>query len=140
MEYVRVCGAIVFTIKDGQIMYVIVKSVKGDYGFPKGHSEVNESDIEAARREISEETCLKIEFIDGFKEEHEYSPLDKPNTIKHLVLFLAKYDCNQKFAPQREELESIELMSFNDAMKVLKHENLKQSLRKANDFIISFQK
>ena len=63
MEYVRVCGAIVFTIKDNQIMYVIVKSVKGDYGFPKGHSEVNESDIEAARREISEETCLKIEFI-----------------------------------------------------------------------------
>ena len=140
MEHQRVCGAIVFTIKNGQILYLIVKSIKGDYGFPKGHSEPNETDKEAAMREITEETCLKVNFINGFKDEHEYSPLDSPEVLKHLVLFLAQYDYNQKFAPQKEELESINLMSFHDAMIKIKHENLKQSLKKADEFIRSLNK
>ena len=140
MEHQRICGAIVFTIKDGQILYVIVKSLKSDYGFPKGHAEPNESDKEAAMREITEETCLKVNFIDGFKDEHEYSPIDNPDVVKHLVLFLAQYDYNQKFAPQKEELESIDLMNLRDAMRVIKHENLRRSLKKADEFIRSIKK
>lgn len=42
MQYEVSSGAIVFTRKDNDIYFVIVKSLEGFYGFPKGHIEAYE--------------------------------------------------------------------------------------------------
>lgn len=55
-------GAVVFTETDGIIKFVLVKSVAGVWGFPKGHPEDGESEREAAEREIREETSLEVSF------------------------------------------------------------------------------
>ena len=57
------CGAIVYTKDHGDILYVIIRSKGGIYGFPKGHMEGNETEAETAFREIFEETGLTVKLI-----------------------------------------------------------------------------
>ncbi len=136
MNHERVCGAVVYTEKNNEILYLVVKSNKGDYGFPKGHAENDENDTQAAYREILEETGINVNFIDGFKFESEYHPNEDQNILKHLILFLAKFE-DQKITIQKEELLSASLMNFKNANDVLKFNNLKDALKQADDFIRS---
>ena len=55
MKLEKSCGAVVYTLKNGKPQYVIVQSLEGFYGFPKGHIENNETEKETAIREIYEE-------------------------------------------------------------------------------------
>ena len=54
---------VVFNRRNDEIFYVIVQSLEGYYGFPKGHMENNETEEQTAVREIYEETGLKVEII-----------------------------------------------------------------------------
>ena len=134
MKHVKVCGAIVFTKENDGVLYVIVKSKEGVYGFPKGHAKPNESEQQTAIREIKEETNLDVKIINGFRVTCEYKVPDEKDTIKDLVLFLAEYK-NQSITFQKEELQDAKLMNFNKAMNSFKYENLKNFLKKADDFI-----
>ena len=114
MKHVKVCGAIVFTKKDDEILYVIVKSKEGVYGFPKGHAEPNESEQQTAIREIKEETNLDVKIINGFRVTCEYEVPDEKDTIKDLVLFLAEYK-NQPLVPRQGEIRRIQLLYLSGA-------------------------
>ena len=61
------CGAIVFTKNVEGVKYVIIESKESFFGFPKGHVEKNETELETARREVLEETGLQVEFLDDFR-------------------------------------------------------------------------
>ena len=61
------CGAVVFTRVDGDIKYVIIQSLAGYYGFPKGHMEAGESEKQTALREVYEETGLTVHILDDFR-------------------------------------------------------------------------
>ena len=134
MKHVKVCGAVVFTKKNDEVLYVIVKSKEGVYGFPKGHAEPNESEQQTAVREIKEETNLDVKIINGFRVTCEYEVPDEKDTIKDLVLFLAEYK-NQSITFQKEELQDAKLMNFNEAINSFKYENLKKFLKEADEFI-----
>lgn len=135
MKHEKISGAIVFTRKNNEIFYVIVKSQKNVYGFPKGHWEEGETLKRTAIRETKEETGLDIKIMEGFKIEDQYIVNDKEEIMKHLTLFLAEYT-NQKIVMLKEELLEAKLMKFEDALRVLQYENLKKFLKKANEFII----
>ena len=67
MTYEKSCGAVVFTKTGKDIKYLMVQSLDGIYGFPKGHMENDETESETALREVYEETNVNIELIDGFR-------------------------------------------------------------------------
>lgn len=48
MRLERSCGAVVFTRIGGEPRYVLVRSLEGVYGFPKGHMEPGETPEETA--------------------------------------------------------------------------------------------
>ena len=66
MIYERSCGAVVFTRINGEVRYLIIKSLTGIYGFPKGHMENGESEEQTAHREVLEETGYLVEPIEEF--------------------------------------------------------------------------
>lgn len=72
------CGVIVFRDceRDGkkkQREYLLLKYPEGHWDFPKGHVEEDESEIETAHREFTEETGItELEFLDGFREPLTY--------------------------------------------------------------------
>ena len=135
MKPEKSCGAVVFTVIDSSIKYVIVESKEGYFGFPKGHVEKNETEKETALREIREETGLNIDIIDGFKTEdlHTFT-LNGETRMKHVVYFLAQYS-NQSPSAQISELNSINIIDFDSAISIFQFESSKRILSEANEFI-----
>ncbi len=134
MSYEDSCGGVVFTKKDNQRLYVIIKSIEGFYGFPKGHMEKNETEKETALREIKEEVGLDVEIIDGFKSFSEHPLPKKPNVMKRIVYFPCYYE-NQEITYQKEELLGAELMTYEEAIKVFQFEDSKQILTEMDEFL-----
>ena len=94
------CGAVVFTREHGDIRFVIIKNALGNYGFPKGHMENNETEIETAIREIREEVGLSVTFIPGFRttDSHPLIREGRPNEMKEIVYFLAEFSGQKPFS------------------------------------------
>lgn len=134
MKYEISCGAVVYTRKNDNILYVIVKSTEGYFGFPKGHMEKNETEEQTAIREIFEETGLKVNIIPGFKTINEYPIPHKEGAIKRVIYFLAEYD-NQNIRYQKDELLGAYLMTYEEAISLFQFDNLKKVFDKARDFI-----
>ena len=134
MNHEKSCGAVVFTIINNKIKYLLVQNFNGIYGFPKGHVEQGETEQETALREVFEEVGIKINIINGFKIEDEYLLPKKDNTKKKVVYFLGEY-FNQKFIYQNEELSNAVLVDFETAMNLFQYESSKKILNEANDFL-----
>lgn len=129
------CGAIVFTRKNNNIKYVIIRSKEGIYGFPKGHVEQGENEEQTAMREVFEEVGLAVKLVPGFRSEDEHPIPQKENTIKQIVYFLGEY-CNQEFTYQKEELTDALLLDYETAMTLFQFDSSKRILTEANNFLL----
>ena len=56
MKHEKSCGCII--IEDKKVL--LIKQTNGIWGFPKGHVEKNETELQTAEREVKEETGLDI--------------------------------------------------------------------------------
>ena len=92
MQYEVSSGAVVFTRKENNIYFAIVKSLEGYYGFPKGNIEGNETEEETALREIYEEIGIRAQIITGFRTIDEHPVPNKKDVIKRIIYFVAEYD------------------------------------------------
>ncbi len=129
------CGAVVFTRKDDQLLYVIIRQRDGSYGFPKGHMEEGETVEQTAVREIREEVGLRVRLLEGFSEQISYTLPQRRRVLKHVTYLLADYE-DQKITIQHKELRSATLLPFKEALEKLQHENTRAVLRKANTFLL----
>lgn len=134
MQYEKSCGAVVFTRVNGEIRYVLAQNLEGYYGFPKGHVEAGETEIETALREIREEVGLSPQLIEGFRTCDEHPIPKKPGVIKQVVYFLAEY-ADQQIAFQKEELLSAPLVSYEEAMSLFVFEGSRRILTEAHEFL-----
>ncbi len=134
MTYEVSSGAVVFTREGGGLRYVIVRSLEGWYGFPKGHIEGEETEEEAALREIREEVGLSVRFVPGFRTTDEHTLPKKPGVMKRVVYFLAEYE-GQEIRFQKEELLEAPLLAYEEAMERFQFESSRRILKEANDFL-----
>ena len=136
MTYEKSCGAVVFTRINNEIKYLLIRSLTGVYGFPKGHVEDGETEEETALREVREEVGLEVKLIPGFRSEDEYLLPRKRDTLKRVVYFLGEYS-NRDFTYQREELTDAALYDYEQAMTLLQFEGGKRILTEANELLSS---
>ena len=101
MEKEISCGAVVINEKNE---ILLVKTVKGYYGFPKGHMEKGETKLETAIREVKEETNIDIEIVDSKEFLLSYE-MDN-GVFKDVVLFLAK-PVTKEVKRQEKEISDI---------------------------------
>ncbi len=129
------CGAVVFTRAYGEVKYLLVQSINGHFGFPKGHVEQGESELETAEREVLEETGLRVHFIPGFRESCVYN-IPGTDISKEVVFFLGEF-ANQVYSFQKEEISDGCLVNLEEANKLLPFENVRRILDEANDFLMA---
>ena len=139
VKYEKSCGAVVFTRTTAGTEYVIIRSLEGYYGFPKGHCEAGETEEETALREIREETGLTVRLIPGFRLTDVYPIPKLPGVMKQVVYFLAEY-AQQEIQSQKEELSDACLMTYETAIRKLYWESSKVILTKANDYLSTLEK
>ena len=130
MKYERSCGAVVYTLRDGQRLYLVEHTPSGKYVLPKGHVEAGETEQETALREIKEETNLEVALDCSFREIAVYSP--KPNVEKAVVFFLAQ-PLTWDLIPQPGEVVSLAWLPFEEAEPIMTYSAIRQVLIKAED-------
>lgn len=129
------CGAIVFTVDNGEIKYLLVEEISGCYSFPKGHMENEESEEETALREIREETNLDVELYADFRVTERYNPAEKPGVTKEVVYFLGKYTSENPCVVRPDEVKSLKSLSLEDAINIVGYDNKKEFLKQADKYI-----
>ena len=134
MKYERSAGTVSFTEIDGVPHYVIVRSRAGYYGFPKGHLEEGESELEAALRETREEAGISVIPLPDFCATDEYKLPGKKGVRKRVTYFAAVY-VDQDVVHQASELQDARLMTFEEAMALFTHESNCRILREADIFV-----
>lgn len=134
MNWEYSCGAIVFTRRNGQILYVIVQEQEGAYSFPKGHMEGNETEMETARREVFEEIGLQPVFLDGFRVQDEYALAEKPGTWKRVTYFLSEFT-TETLTPRENEIRGIRLLPYEEAINLFEHQGTRQLFTQAHAFL-----
>ncbi len=66
-------GSIIYRLNNEKIEFLLAQSkLNKTWGFPKGHLEEGENEIQAAQREVYEEVGLKPDFDFNFKESITY--------------------------------------------------------------------
>ena len=128
MTYIKSCGFVVYKELRDTRLYLVILNSSGEYGFPKGHMEGNETEHETAIRELKEETNLEVQIIEGFRYQIEYEFPNKVDVMKQSVYFLGKYTKNDIVRQESENSEAVfvpikkalELLSFEDTRKILK--------------------
>ncbi|MDR1696471.1 MAG: NUDIX domain-containing protein [Endomicrobium sp.] len=135
-------GSILYKIYAGEPLFLLVRSKRsGNWGFPKGHIEEGEKEIDTAKREISEETGINaVEFAVGFRQEDVYMiegtrEDTKGRTVeKHSVYFLARA-LEEPSKTADDEISEIGWFNLKDALNVLLFDNQKETLKNAYEKI-----
>lgn len=112
------CGCII--IENEKVL--LVKQTKGNWGFPKGHIEENETEIETAIREVKEETNIDVEIEN--KKRYVVKYLTERGNMKEVVYFLAK-NIGGKIQAQESEINEIKWISLKDAIETITYDNTK---------------
>ena len=134
MRREKSCGVVAYKTVDNVNYYLLIKAFNGDTGFPKGHVEAGESEIETAIRELKEETNVEVEIIPGFRREMEYVIPSKKNVSKTVVYFLGKCT-NDHIIPQRSEISEARFVAYDEALEIITFEDSRRILRDAEDMI-----
>ena len=93
MKHEKSCGCII--IEDKKVL--LIKQTNGIWGFPKGHVEKNETELQTAEREVKEETNCDMQrilyYIDSFdyksgsgKNARQYNFAIKVNGTDKIIL------------------------------------------------------
>lgn len=121
----KCCGCII--IENNKVLLVYEKN--GNFwGFPKGHMEKGENEIETALREVKEEVGLDVEIIDKEKR-YLLNYIIRDEIDKTTVLYLA-IPKNKEIVMQESEIEKVKWCDFEEALETLTFDNSKEVFKK----------
>ena len=126
------CGGIIYKQENEVYQFLLIKTMSGNWGFPKGHVEDGETEVETAKREIKEETGLDVEFDINFREIDSYYP--KEDVFKDVVYFIGTVTGGTE-RPRENEIEEVIWLDKNKARETLTHDNAKKILDKASEYL-----
>ncbi len=128
-------GAIVFRVEKDEIYYLLLKHSENYFNFPKGHREGEEGAYKTTIREVFEETGIDdLEIIKGFKEKNSYFFKKKNKLIFKTVIFFLG-ETKKKDIKISSEHMGYYWLKKKEAISLLKLNNLKRALNKADSFI-----
>lgn len=120
-------------VRDGQVI-VIVPKRRGSHGgkvlgLPKGHPDGDESDVEAAIREVREETGVVAEPVAKLGEiryryERKGQPIDK-----RVVFYLLAYRSGE--LSHDHEIEEVQWMPLDEAARSLTYSGEREMVARA---------
>ena len=115
---------------------LLIQSLQGNWGFPKGHPEAGESETETALRELEEETGVSLcELVPdvAFEERYIYER-DGVSNPKVNKFFLGMID-DPALKIQESELRAAGWFTYEEAQKTIDFPEAKKVLEKARKYI-----
>lgn len=113
------CGTIIFN--DNKVL--VIKQLSGFWGFPKGHIDFNETEVETAIRETKEEVGLDVLVDTNLRFSISY--LVRDNCLKEVVYFISYLNGNDLISIQEDEVEEAIWVDIDRVYDILTFDNLK---------------
>ena len=132
MKYEKSCGAAVYRIEQGTILFLIEHMKLGHISIPKGHMEGQETEEETAVREIREETGLEVELDTAFRHAVRYSP--RAGIEKEVVFFTAQLTGGE-MQNQECEVSALEWLPYDRAVEAVTYRTDKEVLAHASAYL-----
>ena len=119
-KHPRAAGAVVFRRTDGGVRLLVLRAYR-NWDFPKGEVDPGEEQLQAAKREITEETGLaELEF--PFGEEHrETLPYSGNKVARYYLAETTEHDIELPVSPElgRPEHHEYRWIGFDEAEDLL---------------------
>lgn len=128
-------GIVVYTDVNGTREYLLMHYAAGHWDFVKGKLESGETKLQAAIRELEEESGITtIELHDGFEESFAYVFDFKGEPTRKTVNFFVGKTTEQEVTLSNEH-RGYRWLSYDQAYKNLTYQNAKNVLEKAEQFL-----
>jgi 8-oxo-dGTP pyrophosphatase MutT (NUDIX family) len=135
MKNERSSGFIVFRQEDEKRLYLLLHYEAGHWDFAKGNIEDGEDEVEAATRELGEETGITdIKIVDKFREKIGYFYKRDGVLIRKEVIFFAGITNESEVKLSFEHIGYM-WADYDEAMKVLTYKSAKNVLALAEEYI-----
>lgn len=123
--------AIVIAKKEERLKVLLLNS-EGEWVFPKGHVETDETELHAAIRELWEESNVVVSEQESIGQVDEYKfYFSGENAVKVIKVFAFIINDERKITYNKNEsFIDGKWVEVDDALKMLKHDDAKNALRK----------
>ena len=111
---------------------VLILNNEGEWVFPKGHVENNETYLQTAIRELNEESGVSVTEKESLGQIDEFKfYFDGVKAVKVIKVFLFKIvDCPRITINKEEGFISGKWVSLDKAITMLSHDDARESLKK----------
>ena len=137
----RSAGAVVFSPTPGGPEYLLLKYGGGNWGFPKGHVEAGETDVQAAQREVEEETGIPVgaqKLLPGFEDDTDYRFRRGHVLVEKDVRFFLIETATRQVKLSHEHSD-FAWLAYPQAMERVSFEGPRRILQAAHSFILSLR-
>ena len=133
----RSSGAILFSINNesGKLVFLLLHYASGHWDFPKGNIEDGEDEVQAAYREIFEETGIQnVHFLEGFRKKIQYYYSREDILIrKEVIFYIAR--TNTKEIILSNEHVGYAWKDYNQALNQLTYKSAKNLLTEVKMYL-----
>ncbi len=128
-------GGIVFRRSpEGIVRFLLIRDSYGNWGFPKGHLEADETPAEAALRETREETGLEQLTVQGpIRIIDWYFRFRGKFIHKYCHFFLVESPAGDPLPQQDEGITECTWCTYEEAVQTLSYDNARGVLRRAGE-------
>lgn len=129
-------GGVVYRVRDGEPVFLLIRDSYQNWGFPKGHLETDEPPDAAALREVREETGLDDVALDGAIDTIDWFFRFRGQLVHKVCHFYLMRSDTSDTTPQRAEgITACRWASFPDATQLVSYANARDVLRRANAMV-----
>ena len=134
----RSAGGVVYRMDGGRALYLLIRDSYKNWGFPKGHLEVDEPPELAAVREVQEETGLDDLALRGEIDTIDWYFRFRGRLIHKICHFYLMESPSAATSPQREEgITACRWATMSDALQSISYANARVVLERAASMVES---
>lgn len=131
-------GIIPILLTNNSYQFLLIQHQAGHWGFPKGHAHPHESPLEAASRELSEETGITdYQLLGNVSFSENYTFTRKGKTFDKTVLYFPALVQSDTVKFQEEEIQNYSWSVYEDAIARMTYEPSKKVLAEVHQYLLA---
>ncbi|MCL4506153.1 MAG: NUDIX domain-containing protein [Chloroflexi bacterium] len=129
-------GVIPVRRQDSQYLYLLVQHNAGHWAFPKGHAENGETDVQAARRELLEETGVSaVKLLEDVTLSETYFFKRNQQTVAKTVRYFLGLVQDTPVHIQAAEIQAYRWANFDEATRLITFSESRRVLSAAQEYL-----